>query len=314
MYLGVQVEPQFGYTLKQIKDIVTFAEANGFSHAWFSDHFMLDANATNRTCIETILAMTAAASFTTSLRIGSLVLCNSYRYPAVLAKQLASLDHFSNGRLEFGYGAGWKKLEYEAYGIPFPPMDVRIRMLAEGIQVIKLLWSEEKPSFQGQHYQLKEAISNPKPLQQPRPTIWIGTTTGKPKMLRLIAEHGDGINLSWAFPPSEVEEKISLLEEMMSEFGRDISDLKKSCGLWTRVYQDEEEKKKAWKSIAEKNKLSFEEVERRMTRALHGTPDEIISSLREYKKIGVTHFIFMFPHGQEKEHIEIFSKKIISKL
>ncbi len=314
MYFGVQIEPQFGYTLEQIKDIVQAAEAHRFSHAWFSDHFMLDANSTDRVCIETIMAITAAASWTSKLRIGSLVLCNSYRIPSVLAKQLASLDNFSNGRLEFGYGAGWKKLEYDAYGIPFFPIDVRMKMLAEGIQVIKLLWSEEKASFEGEFYSLKEAISNPKPLQQPRPTIWIGTTAAKSKMLRLIAEHGDGINISWAFPPNEFEEKIAKLEEHANEFGRDVKEIKKSCGLWTRLYDDEEEKIESWKMIAEKRGMSFEEVEQRMSRALHGTKDEIISRLKEYKRLGVTHFIFMFPQGQEIEHIKIFSEKIIPQI
>ncbi len=314
MYHGVQIEPQFGYTLEQIKEIVQAAETREFSHAWFSDHFMLDADSVNRTCIETIMAMTVAASHTSTLRIGSLVLCNSYRYPSVLAKQLASFDHFSRGRLEFGYGAGWKKLEYDAYGIPFLPIDVRIKMLAEGIQVIKLLWTEEKASYDGEFYSLKEAISNPKPFQKPRPTIWVGTTAGKPRMLRLIAEHADGINMSWAFSPEEYEEKISQLEELAAEFGREGKEIKKSCGLWTRLYEDEEEKIESWKMIAKKRNMSLKEVEQRMSKALHGTRDEIISRLKEYKRLGVTHFIYMFPQGEEIKYIKTFAEKIIPQV
>ncbi|MHA1304026.1 MAG: LLM class flavin-dependent oxidoreductase [Candidatus Heimdallarchaeaceae archaeon] len=198
-YSGVQIEPQFGYTFEQIKNIVQKAEALGFSHAWFSDHFMLNQDAVNVESHECLTAMMAAASYTEKLRIGSLVLCNSYRYPSVLAKQIASLDQYSNGRIDFGYGAGWKELEYNAYGIPFPSAKVRLEMLKEAIQVIRKLWKEEKANFLGKYYTLRDAISYPKPVQNPM-DIWIGTMYAKEKMLTLAAEYADGINLAWAYP------------------------------------------------------------------------------------------------------------------
>ncbi|MFV2014706.1 MAG: LLM class flavin-dependent oxidoreductase, partial [Candidatus Heimdallarchaeota archaeon] len=166
---GVQIEPQFGYNFQQIYDICHSAENNNFNHAWFSDHFMMTKDSTDLTSYECFTAMMAAAAHTKILRIGALVFCNSYRHPAVLAKQIASLDHFSNGRIDFGYGSGWKEIEYNAYGIDYPSAGVRIKQLSEGIEVIRALWSYEYANYSGEYYSLKEAVSFPKPLQSPYP-------------------------------------------------------------------------------------------------------------------------------------------------
>ncbi len=313
MKIGVQIEPQFGYSLQDIIEIVQTAEKNGFTHAWFSDHFILDEKATHVECHETLTTMTIVASQTSTLRIGSLVLCNSYRHPAVLAKQLTTLDHFSHGRLEFGYGAGWKELEYKAYGIEFPSTATRIAMLDEALQVIKKLWTEEKANFIGKFYQLREAIHYPKPVQKPHPPIWIGTIEAKEKMLSIIAKHADGINISWAITPEKYQEKLERLEKIANKFNRKVEDIKKSCGLWTRIYADEEEKTQTFKEMAKKRGISLKELQKRLEGTLHGTVDEIMEKLRQYKRIGITHLIVMFPYQHEKEQIRLFSK-IISKI
>ncbi len=313
-YFGVQIEPQFGYELQQIYDICIAAEQNGFSHAWFSDHFMLTKDAVDTVSYEAFATMMAAASKTNNLRIGSLVFCNSYRHPAVLAKQIVTLDHFSGGRVEFGYGAGWKEIEYKAYGIPFPTAGVRIRMMSEGLDVIKKLWTEERANYQGKYYQLNDAIACPKPLQEPHPPIWVGTMEAREKMLNVIAQKADGINIAWSFSPEIYQEKLERVNRFCEKHGRDPATLKKSYGAWTRVYPTEEEKLKAWKEICEKRNLTMEQLEKRMEGALHGTAEEIADKLKAYIELGITHFIFMFPQNQEIEHMETFADKIIPKV
>ncbi len=313
-YFGVQIEPQFGYNLQQISDICIAAEQNGFSHAWFSDHFMLTKDSTEVIAYEAFAAMMAAASWTSNLRIGSLVFCNSYRHPAVLAKQIVTLDHFSGGRVEFGYGAGWKQIEYEAYGIPFPSAGTRIKMMSEGLDVIRMLWTEERSNYQGEFYQLKDAIAYPKPMQEPHPPIWVGTMEAKEKMLKVIAEKADGINIAWSFSPEVYQEKLERINNFCEKLGRDPASLKKSYGVWTRIYADEEEKRKAWKEICERRGFTMEQLEKRMEGALHGTAEEIVEKLRAYKELGITHFIFMFPQNQEIESMEVFADKVISKV
>lgn len=313
-FFGIQIEPQFGYSIRQIVSLVEHAERHGFTHAWFSDHFMLDKESVNVEAHECFAAMMIAASKTQFLRIGSLVFSNSYRHPSILAKQLVTLDHFSNGRLDVGYGAGWKELEYNAYGISFPSAGERINRLVEGIQVMKKLWTEEYATFKGKYYQLNKAIAYPKPIQEPHPPIWIGSMYGKKKMLRVIAEHGDGMNLAWSFTPEAYQERLIQLEPMMEEQGRSLKNLKKSVGLWTRIYEDEEEKQHVMEEIALKRGMSIEQVKKRYENSLHGTIPEIIQRLKEFKKIGVTHFIFMFPYNQEIEQVKVFQEEIMNKI
>ncbi|RMG37036.1 MAG: LLM class flavin-dependent oxidoreductase [Methanobacteriota archaeon] len=313
-YFGVQIEPQFGYNLQQISDICIAAEQNGFSHAWFSDHFMLTKDSTDVIAYEAFATMMAAASWTSNLRIGSLVFCNNYRHPAVLAKQVVTLDHFSGGRVEFGYGAGWKQIEYEAYGIPFPSAGTRIRMMSEGLDVIRKLWTEECANYEGEFYRLKNAVAYPKPMQEPHPPIWVGTMEAKEKMLNVIAQKADGINIAWSFSPEVYQEKLEKINAFCEKHGRDPSTLKKSYGVWTRIYADEEEKMKAWKEICERRGITMDQLEKRMEGALHGTVEEIVDKLKAYKQLGITHFIFMFPQNQEIESMEIFADKVISKV
>ncbi|MCG3221611.1 MAG: LLM class flavin-dependent oxidoreductase, partial [Candidatus Heimdallarchaeota archaeon] len=252
---GVQIEPQFGFTFDEIKGIVQYAEQIGMTHAWFSDHFMLKADSIEQNSFECISAMMAAASYTEKLRIGPLVLSNSYRYPAVLAKQIACLDQYSKGRIEFGYGAGWKEMEYNAYGIEFPSGGERIKQLEEALQIIKSLWTEDITNYDGEYYKIKDAVAAPKPYQKPYPTIWIGLGSGKPKMTRLAAKYAEGINYVWAIPPEELKEKFDEFDEIVKEVGRNPTKIKKSYGAWIDIYADEEAKKEAIKKAAEERKV-----------------------------------------------------------
>src|SRR5215475_10212644 len=117
---GIQIEPQFGFTYAELVDLAKEAERLNFTALWASDHLFFDAHSERRNCLDTWTLITALAPLTTRLRVGTLVTCNSYRLPSILARMAASVDHLSHGRLEFGLGAGWKEIEYKAYGIPFP--------------------------------------------------------------------------------------------------------------------------------------------------------------------------------------------------
>lgn len=136
---------------------------------------------------------TAAALATTTLRVGATVYANDYRHPAVLAKELASIDVLSDGRLEAGIGAGWTRSEYEALGIPFDPAGTRVSRMQEGITVMRGLWADGPFSFDGCHYTITEAEGWPKPVQRPHPPIYIGA--GGPRMLRYAAREADIIGI-----------------------------------------------------------------------------------------------------------------------
>lgn len=311
---GVQIEPQFGYDFNQIYEICKSAEENNFSHAWFSDHFMMTKDSTDQISYEAFTAMMAAASKTEKLRIGALVFCNSYRHPAVLAKQAASFDHFSGGRLEFGLGAGWKQIEYDAYGIDYPSASVRIRQLSEAIDVIRKLWTEEKANYSGEFYNLKDAVSFPKPLQEPYPPIWLGTMEAKEKMLTLSAQKADGLNIAWSFAPDVFQEKLERIDQYCDKFERDPKSLMLSYGVWTKIYRDEQEKNKVWQEICDKRGFTMEQLAKRYEGSLHGTEEEVIEKIKQYRKLGINYFIFMFPQHQEVESIKIFKERIMPKI
>ena len=313
MEFGIQIEPQFGFDYGDISKIAQNGLDNGFSTVWFSDHFMLDGNSTDKVLLDPWLVMTALVTEIPDIRVGSLVFCNSYRNPALHAKMAATLDVLSGGRLEFGIGAGWKKLEYGAYGYDFPDDMTRIEQLAESIQIIRRIWSEDKASFDGKHYKIKELVSFPKPVQQPHPTIWVGTMYGKQYMLKLTAKHGDGINLAWSFTPKQLESIFSKLEAYRKEYGRS-KEIKKSVGFWTHIFESEEDMEKGIIEGAKKRNIPLEKYRERVSSSMWGTPEIIIKKLETYRDLGVSHSIFMFPHQEELKQIELFGSKVLSKL
>lgn len=309
--LGVQVEPQFGFNYLDILNIAKAAEDNNFSHLWLSDHFFLDENAVDKPCLDLLSVIAALSRETSTLRLGSLVLSNSYRHPAVLAKALATIDHLSAGRLEWGYGAGWKEVEYNAYGIPYPSAGVRIKQLVEGIQVIRKLWSDDKANFQGEYYQLKDAISAPKPVQEGGPPLWVGTMKAGPKMLRVIGEYAHGANIAWRYTPDQVRDIRDKINVTAEQIGRSVE---LSLGLWAALYPSEEAFEEGLASRAKERGLAVDDLRDRLVGAMHGSPDYWVNQLKAYADVGVETFVFMFPHGQEVEQVRLVNELVIPRL
>ena len=313
MEFGVQIEPQFSYTFEDILEITETALQNGFSTIWFSDHFMLDKDSIDRVLLDPWLVMAALTQHNTKVRVGSMVFCQSYRNPALTAKMAASLDVLSNGRFEFGIGAGWKEIEYKAYGYPFPSGKTRIKQLEDAVQIIRGIWTNERFTFKGDHYNVENVISYPKPIQKPMP-IWIGAQEGKEMMLRATAKYGDGINVAWMTTPKDLDKRFQHLAQYCKEYKRNAADIMKSVGLWTRAFETEEDMETAIIENAKARKVSASDYRKQISQALWGSTDHMLSRLREFKQIGVSHVVLMFPHKEEIEHIKTIGKSVIPKL
>src|SRR5262249_5631816 len=147
------------------------------------------------------------------------------RQPSLLAKMASTLDHVSGGRLEFGIGAGWFEQEYLGYGYDFPAIRTRLEQLEEALQIFRLMWTEEKASFAGRHYRLREAWCNPKPMQKPYPPIMIGGG-GEKVLLRLVAQYADRWNFGGSV--AEFRTKLAILEQHCLAVGRDFAAIEKS--------------------------------------------------------------------------------------
>ena len=188
-------------------------------HAWLYDHFAPISGDVGGPCLEGWTVLAAFAALTERLRLGLMVTGNTYRHPAVLAKIAATVDVISNGRLDFGIGAGWNEYEHESMGIPLYKPGERIRRLDEACEIIKRLFTEPTVDFDGRYYQLKDARSEPKPVQKPYPPFVIGGG-GEKLTLRVVAKYAD----IWNYTGSSVEEfahKVEVLRGHCDAIGRD---------------------------------------------------------------------------------------------
>ena len=177
------------------KSISVAADRIGFDSIYAYDHFIpFYSDDRDKNIFECFTLLSALASITERIKIGQIVTCNSYRNPSLVAKMLSTLDIISNGRVELGIGAGWYEHEYIAYGYYFPSNVSRIKQLDESLNIIKTMWKEKRPSFEGKYYRIKEAICNPKPIQKPHPIIMIGGS-GEKYLLKVVAKHADRYNL-----------------------------------------------------------------------------------------------------------------------
>ena len=194
MRIGIILSPAAGFSYDEIRESALAAERSGFASFWVSDHFFGGQTASpDRDCLEAWTVMAALARDTSTIRLGTLVTAAQYRNPALLAKIAAGVDHMSGGRVEFGVGAGWKEAEYRAYGYDFLPPGERVAQLKDALEIVTRLWSEERATYHGRHYRIEDAVCSPKPLQRPRPPIWVGGD--KERVMRLAARYADGFDI-----------------------------------------------------------------------------------------------------------------------
>ena len=206
------------------------ADEARFDHCWAMDHLAtIGPIGDDRPIFDGWELLAAMAVATGHVRIGLLVTGMTYRNPALLAKIATTVDHLSDGRLEFGIGAAWATNEHEMYGIA--GLDHRVGLFSEGMQVIRSLWTEERTNFEGRYYTMRNAVANPKPVQKPHPPIWIGS--GGPSMLKLTARHADVWNVSGG-AGSQVETAVAgsqQLDGLCVAIGRDPSEVRRSVQL-----------------------------------------------------------------------------------
>lgn len=294
MKIGIQIEPQMGYTYEDIVTLVKAAEDANFYSFTVSDHFFGHIESVEKHAHDAWTLLALLTPQTERIRLGTLVTCQSYRNPALVAKIVANLDNASNGRIDFGIGAGWKKSEYKAYGYPFPSAKTRILQLREAIQIINLLWTEERPSFEGEFYSIKETMFLPKPVQKPRVPIWVGNQKLKtPMMEEIIARYADGLNYDSETPEDFVEKK-NRVREACDKVGRDFNELKWSIYLSTSVIgedtDDFEEKKQDllnqhWLFEEITDELKPKVLDVMLTKYISGTIDGAIEKLSKYKNV-----------------------------
>lgn len=287
MKFGIQVA-NHRVSWREMADFFRFLDREtAFNSAWTYDHFV-DPGAgasPEASCLEGWSALAAAAAITDRIRLGCLVTGVTYREPGVLAKMAATVDHISDGRLEFGIGAAWHEPEHRMFGIEFPPVRERQDRLEEAVQLIRMLFdSDGAVSFAGKHYRLDGAEFQPKCVQKPHPPIMVGGG-GEKRTLRTLARYGDVMNVSGT--PAQVQHKIDVVEAHCRAAGRDPSEIKRTVFM-PIIVSDNEGLIDRVANMAATADLPPDEVKRQFA---IGSAAHVREVIQRYADIGVTEVI-----------------------
>ena len=306
---GVFINPErASYSL--IRNEVQTAEKIGFDSAWLSDHvFGLVGSPTNP-FYECWTTCSALAADTKKIKLGQLVLCNPFRHPPLLAKMGATLDSISEGRLILGLGTGWAENEFDAYGYPFEKPATRVRRVGEAAQIIRKMWTQEKASFKGRHYEIEDAYCFPQPVQKPHPPIMIAGS-GEQLTLKVVARHADWSNFTaWFGSTDAFRGKVDVLSKHCETVGRDMDEITKSFAVYVLIGEDRKE--------AEAKEAYFNETMAKRwgggfnrKAPLRGTPEDVIDQINDYREAGVDYFIVRFMGGDFMREAKVFADHVL---
>lgn len=304
---------------QKLKEMTLEIERLKFDSVWLYDHFHTVPEAKPEATFEVWSTTAALAEATTTIRLGQMCGCNFYRPPALLAKMTSVIDCISNGRLEFGLGAGWYQHEAVAYGYSFDKPSVRIGKLDEAVQIIKGMWTEDEFQFQGKYYQvglgevkdysgrevsLKGAINHPKPIQAPHPPIWIAGG-GEQLTLRTVARYANYSNFAGSL--ETVQHKNRVLDEHCLKIGRDPSEITRSMNVYLSLHDPAELRK-----ILTDAGKSEADIEAMTVKVLFShRVDEVIEQLCRYRdEARIDYMIFYFLDIGRGESLQRFVEEV----
>ena len=286
-----------------VRDVALAAEQSGFDSVYVSDHFFLDWGKYGgpddvQGSLECWTTLAALAATTENIRLGTLTLCNDFRNPALLAKMAATLDLLSGGRLDVGLGAGWYEPEYRAAGIPFESPGTRIDRLAESLQIVTRLLAGEKLDFDGRHYKTDGGLARPRPIQEPRPPVFVG---GKgDRLITTAIRYADGWNMSWLGSFDTYRERVAFAEAVCEREGRDPATFRRSVGVYILAGRDERDAMRRFERLIDRTPSGVLQRSSSGTAVswegfrsdkIAGTASEVIERLANLESLGVEEVI-----------------------
>ena len=260
--------------------------------------------------LECWTTLSALAAETEQIRLIPMVLANLYRHPGTLAKMAATLDVISGGRLVLGIGAGGGEGDHNAYGLPYPSTRERVAMMGEAVQVIRLLWSGERVSFEGEYYRLDNALCSPAPVQRPAPPILIGGS-GERHLLRAAAAHADITNMRADMSVAEHGAKRRVLDAHCEAVGREPSEVALSHNTHVFIGEDEAAVERVLAEHAARHGVSVEQFRASLSNAIVGTPPQCMEQLRRYVDYGIGWFFLLFPEPVSVGDLELFAEEVM---
>ena len=303
-----------GQTYQAMLELSQHSEELGYSHVFINDHVHGFADKGKEPYLEAWTVMSGIGVQTSKIKIGQIVLFNSLRNPAYLAKSIATLDNMTNGRYEIMIGAGWNKPEYEGYdlmekGRGMPSAKERVDRFEESLYILRGLLNNEEFSYKGKFWNLKNAINIPQPVKPLR----ISVGASKPRMIRITAKLADGLNLGSGL--FGFKKGLEILTPALEKNNKSINDYYCSSFSTLKIVKNNEEYEKEVKIQAEKSKKSVEEIKES---SFIGPVEIIVDKLRKAEKLGIKLLIFSpQPATTQDERISLLNQikdEIISEL
>lgn len=301
--LGVFLGPE-DTTYETLRSKALICEDLGYHSLWISDHLvgMYESHASPR--LECWTTVSALASVTEKVKLGQLTLATPFRNPALLAKMAATLDTITDGRAILSIGAGWHQGEFDGYGYRFGSIRSRWERLDEAARIIKLLWNEEAPSYEGKHYSIEDAHCSPKPVQEPRLPLMIAGG-GEKLTLRTVARYADMSNFAqWVGTPTDFGHKVDVLNRHCERVGRDPEEITKTWAAFVFIDESEDEAKRLAKAFFANRAGEPPSL------GLVGTPGMITERMNEYVEEGASLFILSFLGGDWEREARLFRDEV----
>lgn len=301
-----------------MKGLAQHADAGPWESVWVYDHFHTTPVPTEEATHEAWTLMSAFGAVTERVRLGQMCTCMSYRNPVYLAKVAATVDVVSGGRVEMGIGAGWYEHEWRAYGYGFPDPPERLRMLDEGVQILKQAWENGKVDLAGRQYTVDGALVYPKPLQTNGIPLWIAGG-GEKVTLKIAARYADYTNFDGT--PEGFTRKSELLAEHCRTVGTDFDAITRTSNYNVAIGADEAEVADRLARLRDRiTRVAGEKQAARQMAAYEGmpacgTPEQIVENLQDLRKRGLDYGIFYFPEAAyDRSAIELFEREVVPAL
>jgi len=303
---------KFGVTLPQIKRswadtraAAQLFDTAGFDSAWVCDH-LYGVPMPNIPILEAYTLLAAVAAVTSRLQLGALVTPPFFRNPAVLAKQIATIDEIAgSGRIIAGLGSGWFASEFEGYGCDFPEVKTRLAALADTCEIMRRMWTEEQPSYRGAVYRIEDVVCEPRPAVRPRILIGGG---GEKVLLRLAARYADIWN-NLAVNQRELTTKLDVLRAHCDREGRNFDDIEVSQQCLVVLLPTQEEAEvavdKAEKVYGGHMGAGLRE------HGIWGCPDVVIEKLQRHVARGCNHFVMEMFGRDVRDPATLFAEKVL---
>ena len=286
----------------EMRERVGWLEANGFAYLSVMDHLwqIPGVGPADQPFMEAWTTLGAVAASTERLQLTTMVSAVGYRNPALLAKMAATLDVLSGGRAILGIGGGWYEEEYNAYGFDFPRAGVRLGQLRDAVRLVKAMWADDRATYEGKHFVVRDAILEPKPLQRPRPRILVGGL-GERVTLRIAAEHAEMCNLL-STPPDVFRHKVDVLKGHLDRAGRTIADIEVTKLDRLCLAATPEAAQAKWDAFGGRLPQGY--------RSLVGTPDEAVAVLKQFEALGCD-AIFLSAANGDAESLDLFAREVM---